>query len=139
MPATQAQPWMPCPEEEVPLATWRQAALIAVKTVHTLAFFSIASCLGYLFYSGVRNRSDLRAGIAAAVVTGEALIYAGNGMRCPLTGLAERLGAARGSVSDVCLPRWLASNLAEITTPIFAIAVLLHARNIFQRATARHS
>jgi hypothetical protein len=31
----------------------RRLGLVAVKTVHTIAFFSIGSCLGYLAYSGL--------------------------------------------------------------------------------------
>jgi hypothetical protein len=63
---------------------WRRLGLVAVKTVHTMAFFSIGSCLGYLAYSGLARRSDRRAVIAGAVVTGEALVYAGNGFRLPV-------------------------------------------------------
>jgi hypothetical protein len=119
------------------MKTGRAAALVAVKTVHTLAFFSIGFCLAYLFLSGLRKKSDGRAALAAAVVTGETLIYAGNHMRCPLTDMAEKFGAANGSVSDIYLPNWVVSHLAEITAPIFAEAIVLHAKNIFPEAAAR--
>jgi len=92
---------------------WRRLGLAAVKTVHTIAFFGIGSCLGYLAYSGLARRSDRRAAVAGAVVTGEALIYAANGFRCPLTGLAERLGSEHASVADIYLPRWLESHLTD--------------------------
>jgi hypothetical protein len=103
---------------------------VAIKTVHTIAFFSISSCLGYFAYSSLARRSDRRAAIAGAVVTGEALVYALNGFRCPLTDLADRLGSEHGSVADIYLPHWIEAHLPEITGPIFAGAVLLHARNI---------
>lgn len=109
---------------------WRRLGLVTIKTVHTIAFFSIGSCLGYLAYSGLAKRSDRRAAIAGAVVTGEALVYAANGFRCPLTDLAERLGSEHGSVADIYLPRWLESHLPQITGPIFAGALVLHARNL---------
>ena len=83
-------PWW---EVDTVSATWRRAGLVTVKLVHTAAFFSIGSCLVYLAYSGLTRRSDRRAAIAGAVVTGEALVYAANGFRCPLTDVAERLGA----------------------------------------------
>jgi len=60
------------------------------------------------------DRPDLKGAELVAVKA-----YAGNGWRCPLTSLAEGLGAERGSVSDIYLPRWLATKLAEITSPIF--------------------
>jgi hypothetical protein len=75
-------------------------ALSAVKGVHTAAWFSIESCVLYVLYAGFARRSDRWAAVAAGVVAGESLIFAANGFRCPLTGLAERLGADRGSVTD---------------------------------------
>jgi hypothetical protein len=110
----------------------KRAALIGVKTVHTAAFFSIGSCLVYLAYSGLVRRSDRRAALAGAVVTGEALVYAANGFRCPLTDVAERLGSAHGSVADIYMPRWIEQHLPFITGPIFVGALALHARNLGQ-------
>ena len=122
---------------------WRRATLVAIKTVHTAAFFSIGSCLAYFAYSSLAKRSDRRAAIAGAVVTGETIVYALNGFRCPLTSLAERLGSRHGSVADIYLPRWIEEHLPYITGPIFAGALVLHARNIHrtrsEQSTARHS
>lgn len=118
-----------------PIASgWRHAALIGVKTIHTVAFFSIGSCLGYLAFSGLARRSDRRAAIAGAVVTGEALIFAANGFRCPLTVVAEQLGSGHGSVADIYLPRWVEAHLPQITGPIFLGALTLHARNVLASA-----
>jgi hypothetical protein len=107
----------------------RAAVLFAIKAFHSLAFFVIQSAILYLLYAGIRGRSDRRAAQAAGIATAESLIYAANGFRCPLTGLAERLGAERGSVTDIFLPGWLARNVANIYTPLFALGLLLHARN----------
>jgi hypothetical protein len=104
--------------------------LTAIKAVHTLAWFSIESCMLYVLYAGLKGRSDRRAAIAAAVVAGESLIFAANGFRCPLTDLAEQLGAERGSVTDIYLPRWFARNLPVIHVPLLLLAVLLHRKNI---------
>src|SRR2546426_10254776 len=98
-----------------------RAALAAVKFIHTLAWFSIESCMVYLLYSGFPRRSDRRAALAAAVVAGETLIFAANGFRCPLTGVAERLGAERGSVTDIYLPQWFAHNLPAIHAPLIVL------------------
>jgi hypothetical protein len=114
------------------LRGWRQATLVAIKTVHTAAFFSIGSCLAYFAYSSLAKRSDRRAAIAGAVVTGETVVYALNGFRCPLTSLAERLGSEHGSVADIYLPPWIEDHLPYVTGPIFAGAVVLHARNILR-------
>lgn len=108
----------------------RQTALVAIKIVHTLAWFSIESCMAYLLYAGLARRSDRRAGVAAAVVAGESLIFVGNGLRCPMTQLAERIGAGKGSVTDIYLPDWFARNLPAIHVPLIALAILLHVRNL---------
>jgi hypothetical protein len=104
--------------------------LKALKLVHTLAWFSIESCMVYVLWSGARGRSNRRAAIAGGVVAAETLIFAANGFRCPLTQVAERLGAERGSVTDIYLPRPLAHNLPVIHVPLILAAGYLHARNL---------
>jgi hypothetical protein len=55
-------------------------ALVGNKAIHTLAWFSIESCMIYLLYSGFRKRSDRGAAIAAAVVGAESLVFAAEGV-----------------------------------------------------------
>jgi hypothetical protein len=110
--------------------TLRRATLAAVKLVHTIAWFSIESCVIYVLWAGFRRRSDHRVGIAAGVVAGESLVFAANGFRCPLTEVAERVGAARGSVTDIYLPRWFARNLPAIHVPLIMLAAYLHRRSL---------
>ena len=50
------------------LARHPGAVLEAIKTVHTLAWFSIESCMIYLLYTGFARRSDRRVVVAAVVV-----------------------------------------------------------------------
>ena len=111
----------------------RGLALAAVKLVHTLAWFSIESCMVYLLYAGFAKRTDRRAAVAAAVVGGESLIFAANGFRCPLTDVAESLGADDGSVTDIYLPGWFAHALPAIHVPLILLAAYLHGRNLRQR------
>ena len=108
----------------------RGAAIFAIKAFHSLAFAVIQTCIVFLLYKGVRRQSDRAAAVAAAVAVGESAIYAGNGFRCPLTGLAERLGSDHGAVTDIFLPKWLAANVARIYTPLLVVALALHARNL---------
>lgn len=119
----------PYPPQTTVAAPARRA-LAATKAVHTLAWFSIEACMVYVLYAGFAGRSDRRVAIAAGVVAGESLIFAANGFRCPLTGVAERLGAADGSVTDIYLPRWIAHYLPAIHVPILLLAAYSHGRNI---------
>ncbi len=114
----------------------RAAALVGVKLVHTAAWFTIESSMLYVLFAGFARRSDRRAALAGAIVVGECLVFAGNGFRCPLTGVAESLGAEDGSVTDIYLPAWLARNLPAIHVPLVALAVALHTRNLRSRRRA---
>jgi hypothetical protein len=123
----------PLPSPPQALAAGSDAALQAIRAVHTLAWFSIEACMVYVLYAGFARHSDRRAGIAAAVVATESLVFAGNGFRCPLTQVAERLGTDRGTVTDIYLPRWFARNLPAIHVPLIGLAGFLHARNLRTR------
>ena len=103
-----------------------------IKTFHTLAWLSIESCVAYVLWAGFAGRSGKRAGVAAAVVAGEALVFAGNGFGCPLTELAERYGAEHGSVTDIYLPKWFAHNMPAIHAPLLMLMAYLHARNLLR-------
>ena len=50
-----------------------------------------------------------------------------------MTSLAEDLGAERGSVTDIFLPHWLASNIGNIYGPLLGLGLYLHVRNLRQR------
>lgn len=108
----------------------RPDAVAAIKTVHTLAWASIEACVLYVLHAGFAGRTDKRVGIAAVVVVGESLVFAANGFRCPLTELAERYGAERGSVTDIYLPKWFAQNIPAIHAPLLVLITYLHARNL---------
>jgi hypothetical protein len=106
-----------------------------VKAVHSVAFFVIQTAIIYFVYKGARRESDQRAAAAFVIAATESAIYAGNGFRCPLTGLAEDLGAEHGAVTDIYLPRWLAANIANIYVPLLLLGMLLHAANLRRMAT----
>lgn len=125
-------PWRPRPDGTPPArpARPRPAVVAAIKTVHTLAWLSIESCVVYVLLAGLAGRTDKRVGIAGAIVAGESFVFAGSGFRCPLTEIAERYGAERGSVTDIYLPKWFAHNMPAIHTPLLVLMAYLHARNL---------
>ena len=114
--------------------TTHPIALVAVKAVHTGIFASLAGAVLYTFYSGITGRVTRMTGIAVAAVLGEAVIYAGNGFRCPLTNVAEGLGAENGTVGDIFLPDWFARRIPQVSSTVMGIGLLgmlwhrLHAR-----------
>lgn len=100
-------------------------------------WFSIESCMAYLLYAGFVKRTDRRVAVAAAVVGGESVIFAANGFRCPLTDVAESLGADDGSVTDIFLPHWFAHSLPVIHVPLILLTAYLHGRNLRQHRPAK--
>ena len=114
-------------------ARHQEAVLVAIKAFHTLAWFSIESCMVYLLYAGFARRSDKSVVVATVVVGGESLIFAANGFHCPLTRLAESFGDDNGSVTDIYLPGWFAHYLPAIHVPLIVLAVFLHGWNLFQQ------
>lgn len=73
--------------------------------------------MAYVLYAGAARRTGRGAALAGAAVAGESLIFAANGFRCPLTQVAEKIGAADGSVTDNWLPRWFATTFPPSTFP----------------------
>ncbi|WP_307032940.1 hypothetical protein [Arthrobacter sp. B3I4] len=118
-------------------AALRRVELRTIKAVHTFAWFTIEAAMVYVLYAGFRGRSDRRAGLAAAVVFTETAVFAGNGFHCPLTAVAENLGDASGSVTDIYLPAWFARNLPAIHVPLLVLAIALHWRNLHRRFLRR--
>lgn len=124
-------PWRPRPDQPRPAVIRPRPAVVAgIKAFHTLAWACIESCVLYVLYAGLRGRTDRRVAIAGSIVVGEVLVFAANGFRCPLTEIAERYGAERGSVTDVYLPKWFAHNMPAIHTPLLALMAYLHVRNL---------
>lgn len=100
--------------------------LTVVKAVHTLIWFSVEAAVGYLLWAGATKRASRGVPVAATVVAAETLVFLGNGAACPLTGVAETLGADSGSVTDLYLPRPIAHNLPIIHVPVIGLLFYLH-------------
>jgi len=114
----------------------RRGLLCSIKSIHTAAFAVIAGSIVVVLVDGLRGRPRRRTGIAAAIAFAECGIFAANGFTCPLTPLAERYGAQRGSVTDIFLPDMVARNLTWIATPILVAGLGLNARALRRRQRA---
>lgn len=105
-------------------AFWRGAAVFGVKLVHSAIFLSVAASILHVFHAGITGRGSRWTGFSLALALGESLVFAANRFRCPLTGLAENLGAESGQVTDIFLPRWLADRIPWIFTPPLIVGTL---------------
>jgi len=96
-----------------------------IKVVHTAVFWVLSGCVLYALFSGVADRITPWTWLAVGLVVLEGGVLVSSGWICPLTILAERLGAARGSVADIFLPKWFADRIFPICGTTFLIACVV--------------
>ena len=99
--------------------------IFVIKSIHTIIFYFMAVCLLYVLYCGITRTYNwiLILAISAILIEGLALIL--NHWRCPLTTLANKLGAEKGSVTDTFLPSCITRNVFNISIVVFAISLVL--------------
>lgn len=115
----------------------KEEALTAIKAIHTAIFASIAGAILLALWDGVRGQPRRSTAIAGGVVVVETAIYISNNHVCPLTPLAEDLGAARGSVVDIFLPAWAASRIPIVAGSAALLALILNLRALRARPASR--
>jgi hypothetical protein len=102
-----------------------KVTIFHVKVIHTLIFWLLSACVLYALFSGMANRITTWTWVAVGLVLLESIVLAASGWTCPLTILTERLGAARGSVTDIFLPKWLADRIFPICGTTYCVALVL--------------
>jgi hypothetical protein len=106
----------------------RSQAMSAIKAIHTAIFLSIAGAILLTLWDGVRGRPGRRTALAGGAVLAESALFVSNNLVCPLTPLAEELGAERGSVVDIFLPDWAASRIPVVAGSASLLALVLNLR-----------
>ena len=104
----------------------RPGAVRWIKGVHTAIFFSMAGLILLFAWDGLQGRPRRRAAVAAGLALGETAVFASNNLVCPLTPLAEELGASRGSVTDIYLPGWLSRRIPLISGAVLVVGLVLN-------------
>lgn len=106
----------------------RPATLAIIKAAHTAIFFSMGGLILLFAWDGARQRPRRRTAIAAGVALVETAVYASNNLVCPLTSLAEELGATSGSVTDIFLPDWLSRRIPLFSGSVLILGLVLNLR-----------
>ncbi len=94
-----------------------------MRWVHTTIYIVVASCVLAVLYAGVTGAHGIWLGPAFALVCGESLVFAGSGMKCPLTALAVKYGAAHGAVFDTFLPERLTRHTLAVFGPMAIVGL----------------
>ncbi|MBF2088786.1 MAG: hypothetical protein IGR80_12340 [Synechococcales cyanobacterium K44_A2020_017] len=97
--------------------------IVQIKCVHTLIFWLLSLCVLYALFSGISGQITRWTWVAVGLVLLESVVLMAAGWTCPLTLLAERLGAERGSVADIFLPKWFADRIFPVCGTMFGIAI----------------
>ncbi|MGZ8437629.1 MAG: hypothetical protein ACXWXR_03700 [Candidatus Limnocylindrales bacterium] len=118
-----------------PLATriptwWRPGVLAVIKFIHTAVFFSVAALIALFPWDGIRRRPRRRTALAGVVALTETAVFASNNQVCPLTPLAEELGAASASVTDIYLPGWLSWRIPLISGTALIVGMLMNVQTL---------
>ena len=108
--------WMDSPRH-------RNVALHVVKGAHTVVFLALGAGVLETLRAGICQRPSRATGLAIVATFGEGVVLLASGNRCPLTGLAEELGAADGRVSDIFLPAWFARRIPSIFATLFGFGL----------------
>ncbi len=113
----------------------RDEALSAIKAIHTAIFASIAGAILIALWDGLQEQPRRRTAIAGGMVIVETALYVSNNQVCPLTPLAEELGAAKGSVVDIFLPTWAARRIPLVAGTAALLALVLNVLAVYSRGT----
>jgi hypothetical protein len=108
-----------------PLAlTWRSwDALTVVRAVHTVIYVVMAASTFVVLYAGITGAMGAWLWVAAALVGAESAVFLGNGLKCPLTGVAAKYGAGDGA--DTFLPERITRHTFHVFGPLILIAAAL--------------
>jgi hypothetical protein len=109
-----------------------RVTIFQIKLVHTLVFWVLSACTVYALYCGVAGRITAFTWVAVALLLVESLVLAACGWTCPLTILAERRGALRGSVTDIFLPKWCADRIFPVCGTMYVVALVLILWRVFR-------
>lgn len=107
-----------------------RVSLVVVRAVHSGVFLVELAAILWLVISGILGRRDRTVAVAGTLVAVEAAVFVANSGVCPLTPLAERLGARRGSVSDIFLPDPIARTTPIWSSALVALGIALHLRGL---------
>jgi hypothetical protein len=111
----------------------RTVGLTLVRALHSGVFLVELGAILWLVITGLIGRRDRTVAVAGCLVAAEAAVFVANSGVCPLTPLAERLGARRGSVSDIFLPDAMARTIPIWSSALVALGIALHVRQLSRR------
>jgi len=78
--------------------------LAVVKAVHTVIYMIMAGSTLFIVYAGIVRYRGVVLTVSLILVSIEGVVFFANGMKCPLTRVAQNYGAVKGYAFDTFLP-----------------------------------
>jgi hypothetical protein len=78
--------------------------LVAIKAVHTVLFFSIATAVMVALWDGITGKPQRRTAVAGTIVLIETGVFASNNQVCPLVAGSAALAALAFNVRALIRP-----------------------------------
>jgi hypothetical protein len=99
--------------------------LALVRFVHTAIYLVMAVSTLALLYAGITGIYGGWLWVVLVLLGVEAVVFIGNGMKCPLTALAVRYGAETGHVFDTFLPERLTRYTFRVFGSLMVLGLIL--------------
>ena len=99
--------------------------LAVVRAVHTAIYIVMAVSTFILVYAGLTGAHGPWLWAALVLLGIESVVFAGSGMKCPLTGLAVRYGARKGYAFDTFLPERATRYTFRFFGTVMAVGLVL--------------
>jgi hypothetical protein len=94
-----------------------------IRLLHTVVWAFFVAAIAAIPIAAWFRRFDLYAAFTAIVLL-EVVVLAMNGLRCPLTAVAERYTDERQDNFDIYLPLWLARYNKQVFGALFIAGVM---------------
>jgi hypothetical protein len=99
--------------------------LAIVRALHTAIYVVMAASTFALVYAGLTGATGVWLWAALTLLGIESAVFAGSGMKCPLTAVAVRYGAEKGYAFDTFLPERATRYTFRFFGTLMAIGLVL--------------
>lgn len=97
--------------------------LFRVRALHTAIYVVMAGAVFVVLYGGITGRHGAWLWTALALSGVESVIFIGSGMKCPLTAVAARYGAAESGGSDTFFPERITRHTPRFFGPLLVLGI----------------
>lgn len=99
--------------------------LTFVRALHTVIYVVMVMAILAVLYGGVTGRTGPWLIVALVLILIEAVVFIGNGMKCPLTAIAVRYGATKEGAYDTFFPERFTRHTLTVFGPLMLLALAM--------------